>query len=64
MAEENLGREELIHQLRNMQAEKQALKHLLLRATNLIERLVEHDCEEPHRQEVIAEAERLRRAVT
>jgi len=64
MADEDTGREELIHQLRNMQAERQALKHLLRRATDLIDTLVEHDCEEPHRQEAKAEAERLRRAVS
>jgi hypothetical protein len=57
-------REQLIHQLRNVQAEKQALKHLLTKASDLIDDLVEHDCEEPHRQKAKTEAERFRRAVS
>jgi hypothetical protein len=57
-------RAELIHELRNVQAEKQALKHLLRKATDLVDNLVEHDCEEPHREKAKAEAERLRRATS
>ncbi len=64
MAEEGKSREELIHQLRNVQAERQALKHLLLRAAALIDTLIDQDCAEPERQKAKAEAERFRHAVS
>ena len=64
MAEEDKSREELIHQLRNVQAERQALKHLLLRATKLIDTLAEPDCAESDRQKAKAEAERFRQVAS
>ena len=64
MAEEGNEREDLIHALRNVQAEKQALKHLLSKATDRIENLVESDCEDLHKEQARKEAERFRRAAT
>jgi hypothetical protein len=64
MADETPERERLIHELRNVQAEKQALKHLLGRAVDQIENLVENNCEEDAKQAASAQAERLRRAST
>ena len=63
-AEAEKDRAELIHELRNVQAERQALKHLLRKAADLVDNLVEHDCEEPHREKAKVEAERLRRATS
>lgn len=60
--EEGKDREDLIHELRNVQAERQALKHLLGKAVDRIEDLVENNCEETHKLKALKEAERLRRA--
>ena len=64
MADDTPERERLIHELRNVQAEKQALKHLLGKAVDQIEDLVESDCEDAAKQAAAAQAERLRRAST
>ena len=64
MADETPERERVIHELRNVQAEKQALKHLLGRAVDQIEDLVENNCEDATKQAASAQAERLRRAST
>jgi len=64
MAEEGKEREDLIHELRNVQAEKQALKHLLGRATDRIEDLVQSDCEDAHKAQALKDAERFRRAAS
>ncbi|MBC7159527.1 MAG: hypothetical protein H5U21_05685 [Porphyrobacter sp.] len=60
-ADDTPERERLIHELRNVQAEKQALKHLLGKAVDQIEELVENDCEDAAKQAAAAQAERLRR---
>ena len=54
--------EELVHALRNAQAEKSALQHLLGRATNEIEHLVESDCDDEVKERAAKAAERFRRA--
>jgi len=64
MAEVERDTAELIHQLRNVQAEREALRHLLRRAADLIDNLADNDCEESHAQRAKAEAERFRRAVS
>lgn len=61
MADDTPERERLIHELRNVQAEKQALKHLLGKAVDQIEELVANDCEDAAKQAAAAQAERLRR---
>lgn len=62
--EEGNERAELIHALRNAEAEKVALKHFLGKAAERIEILVESDCEEKHKQQAIVELERFRRAAS
>jgi hypothetical protein len=54
--------EQLLHSLRNAQAEKKALQHLLGRATDEIEELVESDCDPAVKEQAAKAAERFRRA--
>jgi hypothetical protein len=56
--------EELVHALRNAQAEKRALQHLLGRATDEIEELVESDCDPEAKEQASKAAERFRRATS
>jgi hypothetical protein len=56
--------EELVHALRNAQAEKRALQHLLGRATDEIEELVDSDCEPETKEQASKAAERFRRAAS
>ncbi len=65
MADEgSTEREDLIHQLRNAQAEREALKHLLGKAVDRIEDLVESNCEDVDKEKAIKEAKRLRRVTS
>lgn len=54
--------EELRHELNNVEQEKRAVQHLLKRATNQIEELVESDCDPAVKAKATEAAKRLRRA--
>jgi hypothetical protein len=56
--------EDLVHALRNAQAEKRALQHLLGRATDEIEELIESNCDEEVKADAGKAAERFRRAAS
>ena len=54
--------EQLKHALANVEQQKMALQHLLARATDQIEELVESDCDPEVKEEASVAAERFRRA--
>jgi hypothetical protein len=62
VADNQESREKLVHELRNVEQEKRALQHLLKRATDEIDSLVESNCEEAAKEQASHMAERLRRA--
>lgn len=59
---EEASPEELKHELNNVEQEKRAVQHLLKRATNHIEELVESDCDPAVKAKAMEAAKRLRRA--
>ena len=54
--------EDLKHELRNVEQEKRALQHLLGKATDHIEELVESNCDPEVKEQAAAAAEKFRRA--
>jgi hypothetical protein len=52
----------LKHELANAEQQKRALQHLLERASDEIEELVENDCDDGGKAKAIAAAKRFRRA--
>jgi hypothetical protein len=56
----NVGK--LKHELANAEQQKRALQHLLERASDEIEELVEGDCDAEGKAKAIAAARRFRRA--
>ncbi|MBV8911851.1 MAG: hypothetical protein JOZ05_02290, partial [Acetobacteraceae bacterium] len=54
--------EQLKHELRNVEQEKRALQHLLNKATDHIEELVESDCDPVVKDHAAEAAAKLRRA--
>jgi len=55
---------ELKHELGNAQQQKLALQHLLSKAVDEIEDLVESDCNDDQKTEALKAAARLRRAAS
>ena len=58
----NEDKSELKHELANTQQQKRALQHLLERASDQIEELVEGGCGEEDKAKAVAAAKRFRRA--
>jgi hypothetical protein len=54
----------LIHRMRNLEQQVFALKHLLLRASEEIEQLLQDDCDEAVKQQATQAVERFRRAAS
>ena len=59
---DDMSAHELKHELGNAQQQKKALQHLLGKASEQIEELVESDCDEANKQAALEAAERFRRA--
>jgi len=64
MAQDNESPRDLKHELVNEQAKTLAAQHLLKRAAEEIENLVEADCAHEDTQRALKAAERLRKAAT
>jgi len=62
MAEDNEDAGKLKHELANAEQQKRALQHLLERASDEIEELVEGDCDDEGKAKAAAAAKRFRRA--
>jgi hypothetical protein len=62
MTNENENAGKLKHELANAEQQKRALQHLLERASDEIEELVENDCNDDGKAKAIAAAKRFRRA--
>lgn len=59
---EELSPERLKHELANVEQEKLALQHLLVKATDKIDQLVESDCDPVVKEQASKAAERFRKA--
>jgi hypothetical protein len=64
MPQDNESQRDLEHELANEQAKTLAAQHLLKRAAEEIEDLVEADCEDAQKNRAIDAAERFRRAAS
>ena len=64
MPQDNESPHELKHQLANSEAKVRAAQHLLKRAAEEIEDLVEADCEDGQKKAASQAAERFRRAAS
>jgi hypothetical protein len=64
MPQDNESPHELKHELANAEAKVKAAQHLLKRAAEEIEDLVEADCEDEQKNQAIHAAERFRRAAS
>ena len=64
MPQDNESPHDLKHKLANEQAKTQAAQHLLKRAAEEIESLVEADCAHEDTEQALKAAERFRRAAT
>ncbi len=62
MAEEDKNVGALKHELANAEQQKRALQHLLERASDEIDELVENDCDDEGKAKAAAAAKRFRRA--
>jgi hypothetical protein len=62
--EENESQRDLKHELANAQARTLAAQHLLKRAADEIEQLVETDCEDQQKERASKAAKRFRRAAS
>ena len=62
MPQDDESQRDLKHELANAQAKTMAAQHLLKRAAEEIEELVEADCEEEKKDQASRAAERFRRA--
>jgi len=62
MASDNDNADDLRHELANVEQQKRALQHLLERASDEIEELVENGCGEEDKAKAAAAVERFRRA--
>ena len=62
MPEDDESQRDLKHELANAQARTKAAQHLLKRAADQIDQLVESDCEDQHKEEASEAAKRFRRA--
>jgi len=64
MPQDNDSPDQLKHELANEKAKTMAAQHLLKRAAEELENLVEADCEEAQKIQASNAAERLRRAAS
>lgn len=64
MPQDNESPRDLEHELANSEAKVRAAQHLLKRAAEAIEDLVEADCEEQQKNQASRAAERFRRAAS
>jgi len=64
MPQDNESPDQLKHELANSEAKVRAAQHLLKRAAEEIEDLVEADCEDKQKNKASQAAERLRRAAS
>jgi hypothetical protein len=64
VAENEQSREKLVHELRNVEQEKRALQHLLKRASDEIDELVESDCDPVVKDHASEAAGKFRRAAS
>jgi hypothetical protein len=64
MSEDNESKRDLKHELANSQAKVRAAQHLLKRAADEIENIVEADCAEEDADHALEAAKRFRRAAT
>jgi len=64
MADSDGNAEQLKHELANAEQQKRALQHLLDRASDEIEELVEKDCDSEGKAKAIAAVRRFRRATS
>ena len=64
MSQDNESPDKLKHELANSEAKVKAAQHLLKRAAEEIEDLVEADCEDEQKNHASAAAKRLRRAAS
>jgi hypothetical protein len=64
MSQENDSPRDLKHELANAEAKTKAAQHLLKRAAEEIEDLVEADCEDAQKNQASQAAERFRRAAS
>jgi hypothetical protein len=64
MSQENESPRDLKHELANAEAKTRAAQHLLKRAAEEIEDLVEADCEDEQKNQASQAAERFRRAAS
>ena len=64
MPNEDESQRDLKHELANAQARTLAAQHLLKRAADEIEELVESDCADQKKEEAAKAAKRFRRAAT
>ncbi len=62
MADNDENVDKLKHELANAEQQKRALQHLLKRASDEIEELVENDCHAEGKAKAIAAVRRFRRA--
>jgi hypothetical protein len=62
MAEEDKSAGALKHKLANAEQQKRALQHLLQRASDEIDELVNSDCDDEGKAKAAAAAKRFRRA--
>jgi hypothetical protein len=62
MPEDDESQRDLKHELANAQSRTKAAQHLLKRAADQIDELVESDCEDQLKEEASKAAERFRRA--
>ena len=60
--EDGASPEQLKHSLANVEQQKKALQHMLARATDHIEELVQSDCDPQVKEDAARAAERYRRA--
>ena len=64
MPQDNESPRDLNHELANEKAKTKAAQHLLKRAAEEIEDLVEADCEDAQKNQAIRAAERFRQAAS
>lgn len=64
MPTEDESQRDLKHELANAQARAKAAQHLLKRAAEEIEELVESNCDEEQKEQASKAAERFKRAAT
>ena len=64
MTDRDQSRDKLTHELRNVEQEKRALQHLLKKASDEIDELVESDCDPAVKEHASEAAGKFRRAAS